>query len=325
MKTHHYLILTWLFSCPPPLAAQENFDIVVKDRAVVQRCITSDNARDIAVGMPGRFNFIFDPIRCRLDTIWFGGFLDFRAEATSRGGRRVAILGAKQSVGSDRVPIRITDAERMPESVDFRGYQKDSVTGIPTFLFAIDGVNVEQRVLSFGPNQVAIELGFPDSGTAKRFYRMDPSTVKSVAVSDGLIVRDAGVIEIPASERWAQIRVTLNPSKEKFVRSEPTTNGRLLYAMHCMSCHTLDGKKKIGPSFSSLWTSKRTIIQGTKTQTIEADEKYIRESILEPQAWIVEGYENANKMVDIRKSLNEKQIEALVQFILDLKDSNQSE
>jgi hypothetical protein len=110
----------------------------------------------------------------------------------------------------------------MPESVDFQGYRKDSVTGIPTFLFAIDAVNVEQRVLSFGPSQVAIELGFLDSGTAKRFYRMDPSTVKSVAVSDGLIVRDAGEIKIPASERWAQTRVTLNPSKEKFVRSERT-------------------------------------------------------------------------------------------------------
>jgi hypothetical protein len=40
---------------------------------------------------------------------------------------------------------------------------------------------------------------------------------------------------------------------------------------------------------------------------------------LEPQAAIVVGYEQANKMVDIRKTLNEKQIDALVDFLVELK------
>ncbi|HCB97696.1 MAG TPA: hypothetical protein DEP78_05495, partial [Verrucomicrobiales bacterium] len=48
------------------------FEIAVTDRAMVQRCVTSNDARNIAVGMPGGFNYTFDPVRCRLDAAWFG-------------------------------------------------------------------------------------------------------------------------------------------------------------------------------------------------------------------------------------------------------------
>ena len=45
-------------------------------------------------------------------------------------------------------------------------------------------------------------------------------------------------------------------------------------------------------------------LRGQQTREIAADEQYIRESILQPQAAIVQGYEKANRMVDIRKTLN---------------------
>ena len=43
------------------------------------------------------------------------------------------------------------------------------------------------------------------------------------------------------------------------------------------------------------------------------------ESILQPQAAIVQGYETANRMVDIRRTLNEKQIDAIVRFLMEMK------
>lgn len=92
-----------------------------------------------------------------------------------------------------------------------------------------------------------------------------------------------------------------------------------------MSCHTLDGKKKIGPSFADLWTQTRTVNRDQRTELITADERYIRESILQPQAAIVQGYEKANKMVDIGETSNEKQIDALVRFLLDLKPTGDNE
>lgn len=296
-----------------------DFDVVITDRAVVQRGVTSSNARNIAVGMPGGFNYVFDPVRCRLDSVWFGGFLDYRGEATGRGGSKLQILGAKQLVGTAEIPLRIGDAGRKPDAIQFKGYRKDPTTGIPTFLFRVDGVAVEQRVLSLGPDQVTIELNFDDEERGPCYYLMDPAAVESVDLSERLEFSEHGVIKIPATERWAQIRLKLKPSKENFVRPEPTTNGRLLYALHCMSCHTLDGKKRIGPSFSDLWTAKRSVTRGAKTETVAANELYIRESILQPQAAIVQGYEKANRMIDIRKTLNEKQVDALVKFLMDMK------
>jgi mono/diheme cytochrome c family protein len=300
-------------------ATRGEFDIVVKDRAIVQRCVTDKSARNIAVGMPGGFSFSFDPVRCRLAYVWFGDFLDFRPEATGRGGQTVNILGTKRFVGTADLPLRIGDPQKDPRSIHFDGYRKESATGIPTFLFRVDDVPIEQRVLSFGHDQVTIELSFAEGDSSARYYHTDPAVVESVELSERLRMSGNGVIEIPASETWAQIRLKMKPTKEKFVRKEPTTNGRLLYALHCMSCHTLDGKKRIGPSFAELWTSKRKVTRNGRATEIAADEKYIRESILEPQAAIVQGYEKANKMVDIRKTLNEKQIDALVQLLMDMK------
>lgn len=295
------------------------FDIVVKDRAIVQRCVTDKAARNIAVGMPGGFSFSFDPVRCRLAHVWFGDFLDFRPEATGRGGQTVNILGTRRFVGTADLPLRIGDSNKDPRSIRFNGYRKESTTGIPTFLFEVDQVPVEQRVLSFGHDQITIELSFPEYGSSTRYYHMDSKAVASVKLSERLQMNEAGIIEIPASESWAQIRLTLKPTYEKFVRKEPTTNGRLQYALHWMSCHTPDGKKKIGPSFADRWTRTRKVNRNGSATEIEADEKYIRESILQPQAAIVQGYEQANKMVDIRKPLNQKQIDALVQFQMDLR------
>lgn len=295
-------------------------DIVVTDRVVVQRCVTEGNARGIAVGLPGGFSYSFDPVRCRLAYVWFGGFLDFRPEATGRGGQVVPLLGTKRLVGTAELPLRINDADREPTSIRFDGYSRESATGVPTFLFRVDGVSIQQRVVSFGFDQVTIELSFPDEDDSTRYYRTDAAVVESVELSERLRFINREVIEIPASENWAQIRLKLKPSQENFVRPEPTTNGRLLYALHCMSCHTLDGKKRIGPSFADLWTGKRMVIRGQQIEETVADEQYIRESILQPQAAIVQGYENANRMVDIHETLNEKQIEALVEFLVDLKE-----
>lgn len=299
--------------------AGEQFDIEVTDRAVVQRCVTKGLPRSIAVGMPGGFNYLFDPVRCRLAGVWFGGFLDFRPEATGRGGQPLVPLGVRRNLGTAEGPIRIGAEDRIPESVEFAGYRIEPATGIPTFCFSVDGVAVEQRVLSFGPDQVTIELAFPSPGEEPRFYCMRKAAVEQVGVSDRLEQPAAGVVMIPAAESWAQIRLRLKPTKESFVRQQPTTNGRLLYAMHCMSCHTLDGGKRIGPSFADLWTAPRIVRRNGHLESVVADEAYVRESILQPQAAIVKGYENANRMVDITQTLNEQQIEALVGFLEGLK------
>ena len=311
--------LLWLFLAGGVSA--QRFDIPVTDQVVMQRCVTPEIPRSIAVGMPGGFNYVFDAVQCRLAYVWFGGFLDFRPEATGRGGGQLPILGVKRSIGKAQLPLRIGVSDRPPEHVQFDGYRRDEATGMPTFLFRVDGVPVEQRVLSFAADEVTVEFAFPEVDNAKRYFLADLVAVKKIDVSEGLRMITPEAVEIPADTALAQIKLTLPPSENTFVRQKPTTNGRLLYALHCMSCHTLDGGKRIGPSFASLWASPRVVTRNGKLQEVVADEAYVRESILAPQAAIVQGYEKANQMVDITQTLDERQIDSLVQFLLGLKPS----
>lgn len=56
----------------------------------------------------------------------------------------------------------------------------------------------------------------------------------------------------------------------------------------CKGCHTLDGSPLVGPTWKGLFGSKREFVDGT---TGTADENYIRESILNPNAHIVKGFQ----------------------------------
>ena len=49
-----------------------------------------------------------------------------------------------------------------------------------------------------------------------------------------------------------------------------------------------DGTRGQGPSWKGIWGRPITIADGTR---LKVDENYIRESILEPQKHIVQGYE----------------------------------
>ncbi len=56
----------------------------------------------------------------------------------------------------------------------------------------------------------------------------------------------------------------------------------------CLGCHSITGVKGMGPSYRGLYGSERKLSDGT---TAIADEGYIRESILNPGAKVVEGFD----------------------------------
>lgn len=77
----------------------------------------------------------------------------------------------------------------------------------------------------------------------------------------------------------------------------------------CQGCHSLDGSRRVGPSFAELFGSERNFTDGTSAQ---ADDDYIRESIVAPQTKIVEGYEG---IMPSYSYLTERQVSGLVEFI----------
>ncbi|MGB3544237.1 cytochrome c oxidase subunit II [Rubrivirga sp.] len=90
----------------------------------------------------------------------------------------------------------------------------------------------------------------------------------------------------------------------------PAVLGEQLYtARSCNTCHSVDGSSGVGPTWLGLWEqAKPGSDQGI------ADEEYLIESILYPQAYITPGYENAN-MPSYEGQLNDEQLAGLVAYI----------
>jgi len=82
----------------------------------------------------------------------------------------------------------------------------------------------------------------------------------------------------------------------------------------CKSCHSLDGTEGEGPSFKGLWGRSEKLRDGS---SVTVDENYIRESILNPSAKVVAGYEPV--MPTFQGLLRERQITGMIEYLKTLK------
>ncbi len=89
---------------------------------------------------------------------------------------------------------------------------------------------------------------------------------------------------------------------------------RLIVQQGCQACHSLDGSPGVGPTFTGLFESEVTFVDGTSAI---ADEEYLYESIVDPGARITEGYDN---VMPPYAHLSESEIQSLVEFIKSLAD-----
>jgi len=91
---------------------------------------------------------------------------------------------------------------------------------------------------------------------------------------------------------------------------------RLAKEKGCLGCHSLDGSRGVGPSFKGLFGSQVRVQRGRKALTVLADDPYLRESILEPSAAVVDGFQ---PIMPELHDLPEAELAALVQFIKGIK------
>ena len=105
------------------------------------------------------------------------------------------------------------------------------------------------------------------------------------------------------------------------VREISVDEGRAVFVKYgCLACHATERgtAAKLGPPLVGLFGSPRRFAEGKPP--VVADEGYLRQSIREPAAAIVEGYEKGGTgMPSFEGVLNDAQIESLVQFIRSLK------
>lgn len=81
----------------------------------------------------------------------------------------------------------------------------------------------------------------------------------------------------------------------------------------CNTCHTVDGSPLVGPSFKGLFGKTEQLSDGS---SLPVDENYLRQSILQPQAKIVKGYEGRNMPPFV---LKDWKLDALIAYIKSLK------
>lgn len=99
----------------------------------------------------------------------------------------------------------------------------------------------------------------------------------------------------------------------------PVAHGFWLYErLGCKSCHaTVPDKRIVGPSFANTFGQT---FKNSKGEDVKFDAQYVRQSILEPQAQMREGYQTASQMPSFQGKVNEMELTALTSFLEAMSD-----
>jgi cytochrome c oxidase subunit II len=109
-------------------------------------------------------------------------------------------------------------------------------------------------------------------------------------------------------EKWEK-------SEEKVAGAPSAEHGKELYVQRgCNACHSIDGSRIVGPTWKGLWGKEEVMQDGQK---ITVDENYVRESILEPQAKIVNGFPPV--MPSFKGVVSDEDISGIIAFMKTLK------
>ena len=124
------------------------------------------------------------------------------------------------------------------------------------------------------------------------------------------------------SEMLGKVRVLPQDEFKKWLEaaSGPTEGetleqygARLFVKNACVTCHSIDGSKNVGPTFLGLMGRREVLKSG---QTIVVDENYLRESMLNPMAKVVVGYDPV--MPTFQGILKNVDIDGLIAYIKSL-------
>lgn len=103
----------------------------------------------------------------------------------------------------------------------------------------------------------------------------------------------------------------------------PTTDGGDLVAQGqalvqnngCLACHSTDGSPLVGPTWKGIYGREETLADGTP---VTVNDEYIRESIKDPNAKIVQDFQPNLMPQTFGQTLSESGIEAIIAYIKSL-------
>ncbi|MBF8268084.1 MAG: cytochrome c class [Dehalococcoidia bacterium] len=108
----------------------------------------------------------------------------------------------------------------------------------------------------------------------------------------------------------------VGPKEPPGLSPEAQAGLALAQRMGCPACHTTNGMPSVGPTWAGLFGKDKTFSDGSKT-TVEGN--YIQESILDPGARVVQGFQPI--MPSFAGRLSSEDIAAIIEYIKSLKET----
>lgn len=87
----------------------------------------------------------------------------------------------------------------------------------------------------------------------------------------------------------------------------------IIKANACITCHSLDGSKIIGPTFKDMYGRKSIVVTDAGEKEIEVTDEYIKRSIYEPNVEIVKGY-NKGLMQSYKEKINAEDMAKIIDY-----------
>lgn len=118
------------------------------------------------------------------------------------------------------------------------------------------------------------------------------------------------------SAMLAKLNVVSRDEFDQWLQNDPYKGlstadiGQKVYTARCAMCHSLGTEKMVGPGWKGVFGRTEKMADGS---SVVVDENYIRESILSPQAKIVEGYPPA--MPTFAGQLSEQELMSIIEFV----------
>lgn len=129
------------------------------------------------------------------------------------------------------------------------------------------------------------------------------------------------VVVIPQAEfdKWIEQDVGVAPDTSGAPVSEDEQLARLRRAGErltrikgCNACHSTDGSVLVGPSYKGLFGKTVAVVTDGEKREVVVDEEYIRRSILEPSADVVDGFQ---PLMPPQEGITDEEIKAITEYL----------
>jgi cytochrome c oxidase subunit 2 len=156
--------------------------------------------------------------------------------------------------------------------------------------------------------------------TPTRLGSFDIECTVICGVNHGNMVAKANVIPVKDFEIWYfsdESAVVPAQAATQVAAAIPASHPTmaLMKGKDCLTCHTVNGRVGVGPTFQGLYGKTETVASGTGERKVTVDQNTLASAIRIPSAEVVKGYPQAMPTI----ALSDAELKEVVEFIKNLK------